>query len=97
MGTGWIRWDSLLPKQLLHAAVFEEVALSVRITPGAEKEKKKDEEEEKKLFAGSQTVQIRGQKLCQCRAKSSLGLNNRQKIRICQQGAKTKSNEAKNG
>lgn len=35
MGTGWIRWDSLLPKQLLHSTVFEEVALSVRITLSA--------------------------------------------------------------
>lgn len=39
MGTGWIRWDSLLPKQLLHSTVFEEVALSVRITLGAGGEK----------------------------------------------------------
>lgn len=35
MGTGWIRWDSLLPKQLLHSTVFREVALSPRITPSA--------------------------------------------------------------
>ena len=89
MGTGWIRWDSLLPKQLLHSTVFEEVALSVRITLGAERGEKK------KLFAWSQTVQLQGQKLCQSRAKSSLGLNNKQKNGICQQGAKTKSSESK--
>lgn len=48
MGTGWIRWDSLLPKQLLHSAVFEEVALSVRITHrDAESGKKKKREKKK--------------------------------------------------
>lgn len=52
MGTGWIRWDSLLPKQLLHSAVFEEVALSVRITPGAEKEKKKMKKKKKSCLPG---------------------------------------------
>lgn len=41
MGAGRIRWDSLLPKQLLHSTVFEEVALSVRITLEAGREKKK--------------------------------------------------------
>ena len=90
MGACWIRWDSLLPKQLLHSTVFEEAALSVRITLGAGRKKKK-------LFAWSQTVQRRDQELCQCRAKSSLGLNNKQKNGICQQGAKTKSPESKKG
>lgn len=51
----------------------------------------------KKMFAWSQTVQLWGKKLCQCRAKSSLGLNNKQKNGICQQGAKTKSSESKKG
>lgn len=58
-------------------------------------EGKKKKKKEEKLFSWSQTVQLRGQKLCQCRAKSSLGLNNKQKNRICQQGAKTKSTESK--
>lgn len=48
MGTAWIRWDILLPKQLQHSSVFEEVALSERITPGTREE---GEEEEKKMFA----------------------------------------------
>lgn len=39
MGTGWIRWDSVLPKQLLHSTVFEEVGLSARLTLGAGKKK----------------------------------------------------------
>lgn len=84
MGTGWIRWDSLLLKKLLHSTVLEEVALSGRITLG----------KKKKLFAWSQTVQLQGQKLCQCRAKSSLGLNNKEKNGICQQGVKTKLSES---
>lgn len=67
MGAGRIRWDSLLPKQLLHSTVFEEVALSVRITLEAGREKKK--RGKKKLFARSQIVQRRGQELCQCRFK----------------------------
>lgn len=67
MGTGWIRWDSLLPKQLLHSTVFREVALSPRITPSA-RQGGSEGGEGKKLFAWSQTVGLRGQKLCQCRA-----------------------------
>lgn len=41
MGAGRIRWDSLLPEQLLHSAVFEDVALSVRITLKAGRGEKK--------------------------------------------------------
>lgn len=98
MGTGWIRWDSLLPEQLLHSSVFEEAVLSLRITlmHRREGEGGRERERGKKLFAWSQTVWCQSQELCQCRAKPSLGLKTTNKIkRICQQGVETKSTESK--
>lgn len=91
MGTGWIRWDSLLPKQLLHSTVFEEVALSVRITLSAGRGGKRN------CLPGVKQFSSRAKSCVSAGLKSSLGLNNKQKNGICQQGAKTKSSESKTG
>ncbi len=64
------------------------------------KKKRKKERKKKKLFVllpGVKQFSSEAKSCVSAGLKSSVGLNNKQKNRICQQGAKTKSGESKKG
>lgn len=90
MGAGWIRWDSLLPKQLLHSGVFGEVALSVRITQGAGRRKKRS------CLLGVKQFSSKAKSCVSAGLNPYLVLNGKQKNWMCQR-EKTKSAKSKKG